>query len=100
MKKRDIINLYPSRGEELCKKLKAQGRYYKDEEFPSDSEEHFYYVRQPRKVAVDTIVGEKSSLSANMHVDDSAAMEQLTGPEGVFAAGGLSRKQSDRRRDC
>ncbi|CAE7723531.1 unnamed protein product [Symbiodinium sp. CCMP2456] len=89
MKKRDIVKTYPERGEELCKKLRASGRYYRDEEFPSDSEEIFYYVRQPRKVNVDTIVGERATMGANMHVDDSATMEQLTGQDGVFCPGAL-----------
>ena len=95
MKKRDIIKTYPERGEELCKKLRSSGRFYHDEEFPSDSEEIFYYVRQPRKVNVDMIVGEKTSMTASMAVEDSAAMEQLTGPDGVFAAGALPAIKTD-----
>ncbi|CAE7408965.1 unnamed protein product [Symbiodinium microadriaticum] len=95
MKKRDIVKTYPERGEELCKKLRASGRFYRDEEFPSDSEEIFYYVRQPRKVNVDTIVGEKATLGATMQVEDSAAMDQLTGQDGVFAAGALPGMKTD-----
>ncbi|CAE7826424.1 unnamed protein product [Symbiodinium sp. CCMP2592] len=95
MKKRDIIKTYPGRGEELCKKLRSSGRFYRDEEFPSDSEEIFYYVRQPRKVNVDVIVGEKASMSGSMAVEDSAAMEQMTGQDGVFAAGALPAMKTD-----
>ena len=90
MKKRDILNVYPEdKAEKLCKKLFAQGRYYEDEEFPGDNDEIFYYVRQPRKVNVDAVTSEKASLSANMKVGDASVMEQMTGSDGVFAAGAM-----------
>ena len=68
---------------------REQGRFYYDEEFPDDEAEIYYYLNRPRKVNVDNIASERAEMKASVQVDDSEVMEQLTGPDGVFAAGAM-----------
>ncbi|CAE7819739.1 unnamed protein product [Symbiodinium sp. CCMP2592] len=90
MKQHEIAKIYDEvKTQKLCAKLKAEGRFYYDPEFPEDETEIYYYLNRPRKVNVDNIASERANMTASMQVEDSDVMAELTGPDGVFAAGAM-----------
>ena len=72
--------------EELIAKRESAGLFYKDEDFPDNKDETWYYMPSGRLVREDNITGESMTLGSSKSC--SEAMQQaLTGDGGPLPAG-------------